>query len=132
MSSENASIHELFADTATPVRHNTKMRSLCQERSSWLLPLFLSLVPFIYNGIVVFVRPRSVVMTGCVINKVTDPTRLNAVTRSLLVSITIPFGAYVFFLPICMVNVIGQVTYRILEVLKKRLLLRTMNFHWSG
>jgi hypothetical protein len=88
--------HEVIGrDTATPVRRNADMRDLLQTGScrTWQMPVLLSLLPFFYNLINHFTLPRSVVMSGCVINQVTNITKLNEATQSLKASMTIPDSA---------------------------------------
>ena len=85
---------EIGAGTATPVRRNADMRAILQTGACQIMmPLFLSLLPFFYNLINNFTLPRSVVMSSCVINQVTNITKLNEATQSLKASMMIPDSA---------------------------------------
>ncbi len=78
---------EIGAGTATPVRRNADMRAFLQTGGCQIaMPLLLSLLPFFYNLINNFTLPRSVVMSSCVINQVTNITKLNEETQSLKAS----------------------------------------------
>jgi hypothetical protein len=91
---ESADQEVFGAGSATPVRHHATMREFTSGLGTSMWAFFLVFVPFTYEILSATLRPRSVVMSGCVIFEVADRTMLNKMTPSLVVDMKFPVKTF--------------------------------------